>query len=440
MFSPAHYIFPYYPEVDLPDTHQHLQTPLSAGAAMINTTPHEPPIPLAGFYVRQSPFDGVHDDLYARAIAFESEGEEAVIISVDICALTDPFRADVTGRISAKYSVPKENILLSATHTHGGPALYEPPNPGVMNTSWLRGNPFGEKQKKYTEELKEKIVSVIGEARKNCAPVRIGFGAGSSPIGINRRALTSEGDVWLGVNPEGPSDSEVPVVRIDSESGKTLAILFNYGCHGTSMRSDQITGDWCGIASQYIEEKWGGGIIAPFLQGAGGDVNPIYNEKKEFDDRTGGADVLAKMLGEEVIGTARGIIPRYNGPVLAFQRTVALPGKRYMGLLGFDPHYDDMTEDTSPVPDTLLTMSALKVGDVMFAGSSGEIFSEIGMDFKRKSPNKNVMFIGLCNGYSSYVLSDAEINRGGYEYNATIIREGGQAAVVDTLLGFAAEM
>ena len=278
MFSPAHYIFPYYPEVDLPDTHQHLHTPLSAGAAKINTTPHEP-IPLAGFYIRQGPFDGVHDDLYARAVAFESEGVEAVIINVDICAFTDPFRDDVTSRIAAKHSVPKENILLSATHTHGGPALYEPPGPGVMFTSWIRENPFAEKQKKYTEELKEIIVSVTGEARKNCVPARIGFSAGSSPIGINRRALTSEGDVWLGVNPEGPSDSEVPVVRIDSESGNTLAILFNYGCHSTSMRSDQITGDWCGIASQYIEEKWGSGIIAPFLQGAGGDVNPIYNEK-----------------------------------------------------------------------------------------------------------------------------------------------------------------
>lgn len=228
MFSPARYIFPYYPEVDLPDTHRHLHTPLRAGAAKIVTTPHEP-IPLAGFYVRQGPFDGVHDDLYARAVAFESETVGVVIISVDICALTDPFRDDVTSRIAAKYSVPKENILLSATHTHGGPALYEPPNSGVMNTSWIRGNPFGEKQKKYTEELKEKIVRVVGEARKNCAPARIGFGAGSSSIGINRRALTSEGDVWLGVNPEGPSDSEVPVVRIDSESGKTLAILFNYG-------------------------------------------------------------------------------------------------------------------------------------------------------------------------------------------------------------------
>jgi len=425
--------------VDLPDTHNHLYSPLNAGAAKIVTTPSEP-IPLAGFYVRQGLFDGVHDEMYARAVAVESEGMEAVIISVDICAFTDPFWDDVTSRIAAKYSVPKENILLSATHTHGGPALYEPPNPGVMNTSWIRESPYGEKQKKYSEELKEKIIRVVGEARNNCVPARIGYGAGSSTIGINRRALTSEGDVWLGVNPEGPLDCEVPVVRIDSVSGKTIAILFNYGCHGTSMKSEQITGDWCGIASQYIEDTWGDGVIAPFLQGAGGDVNPIYNEKKAFDDPTGGADVLAKMLGEEVISTTQGIIPQHGGPVQAFQRTVALPGKRYRGLLGFDPHYDDMTEDTSPVPDTLLRMSALKVGCIMFAGSSGEIFSEIGMDFKRKSLNKNVVFMGLCNGYSSYVLSDAEIIRGGYEYNATIIREGGQAAVVDTLLGFAAEM
>jgi len=286
----------------------------------------------------------------------------------------------------------------------------------------------------------EKILRVVGEARQKSVPARIGFGAGSSSIGINRRALTSKGDVWLGVNPDGPTDPEVPVVRIDSESGKTFALLFNYGCHGTSMMSEQITGDWCGLASQYIEDTWGGDIIAPFLSGAGGDVNPMYNEKKEFDNRTGGADVLAMMMGEEVISVAKDITPQYNGPVQASQRIVTVPGKQYLGLLGFDPQYDTLAKDSSPVPDTPLRMSILKVGNVVFAGSSGEIFSEIGMDFKKKSPCQNVVFIGLCNGYSSYVLSDGEIHRGGYEYNASIVGKGGQAAVINTLLDLVAEL
>jgi len=422
----------------VPSSESHAGSPLRVGAAKINITPSAA-IPLAGFYVRQGPFKGVHDNLYARAVVFESEGVEAVIITVDICELSEHFWNDVTDRIAKKHPIPKDHILLNSSHTHGGPALYEPPDPRVPSASWLEENPYENLQKQYTEELKKKIVEVISEARNKFVPARIGFGSGSSSIGINRRALTVQGDVWLGVNPDGPTDPEVPVVRIDSEDGKTLAVIFNYGCHGTSMISEQLTGDWCGLTSQYIENKWGDGVIAPFLSGAAGDVNPIYEEKKEFDARTGGADVLAMMMGEEVIRVAKGITPQVTGPVQASQHVASVPGKRYLGLLGFDPKYDELALDTSPVPDTKIRMSALKVGKVVFAGSSGEIFSEIGMDFKEKSPYQWTLFMGLCNGYSSYILSDREISRGGYEYNASIVKSGGQTAVVNTLLDLVRE-
>ena len=79
-------------------------------------------------------------------------------------------------------------------------------------------------------------------------------------------------------------------------------------------------------------------------------------------------------------------------------------------------------------------MSVLKAGDIVFAGVSGEIFSEIGMDFKKKSALDRVLFMGLCNGYSSYILPDDDTRRGGYEYNASVVKEGGQEAVVNMLL------
>ena len=38
-----------------------------------------------------------------------------------------------------------------------------------------------------------------------------------------------------------------------------------------------------------------------------------------------------------------------------------------------------------------------------------------------------------------YILADMEISRGGYEDNASIVKSGGQAAVVNTLLDLVAE-
>ena len=413
-------------------------TLLRAGAAKIRVTPSEP-VALAGFYVRQGPFKGIHDELYARAVVFESGGVVAAVVSVDVCVLTDIFCDDVMVRTAEKYPIPRDHILLNASHTHGGPALYEPPGSGVLNAFWLDENPYADNQKKYTEALKEKIVQVVGEARQKLVPAHIGFGKGSCSIGINRRALTAKGDFVIGVKPGGPIDPEVCIVRVDDLEGKTLALMFNHGTHGVSMMSEQLTGDWCGIASQYIEEIWGEGVIAPFLSGAAGDVNSIYVQRKDFDDPSGNANMLAEIIGKEVIRAAQGITPEFTGPVKASQRVAAVPGKRYLGLLGIDPEYEERAKNTSPVPDTRLLMSALRVGEVIFAASSGEVFCEIGREFKEKSPYPRSLFMGITNGYSSYILTDREIGRGGYEYNASVVKSGGQAAVVNTLLDLVAE-
>jgi len=412
---------------------------LRAGAAKIVTTPSEP-VPLAGFYERQGVFTGVHDDLYARAVVFESQGIMTAVIAVDICMFSDFFWEDVSGRIEDRLSIPKTNILLNATHTHGGPALYDPPDAGFIDAAFMAENPYEDREKRYTEELKKKLVQVVAEAHGRLEAASIGFGRGSLSIGVNRRAVRKQGDVWLGVNPDGPVDREVIVVRVDALDGGTIALLFNHGVHGVSMMSTELTGDWCGIAAQNVEKAFGGGIVAPFLSGAAGDVNTIHLQKTEFDDPSGGAEILAAAASEEVIRVGKDITGDSAGPVLAAQRSVALPGKRYMGLLGYDPRFDALKDDTSPVPDTQLRMSLLTVDSVAFAGVSGEIFSEIGMEFKKKSPFGRSLFIGNTNGYASYVMSDREIERGGYEYNASVVQHGGQEAIVGTLVEMANDL
>ena len=405
-----------------------------AGVSKINITPSER-IPMAGFYARQEPFTGVHDDLFARAVVFEYGGVEAALIAVDTCVLPESFWADTTSRIAGKYPIPQECIIINASHTHSGPALYTPPGLNDLNAYWPHeNNPYEDKQKRYTEALKINIVSVVGEARNNLRSARIGFGKGISSIGNNRREKTPEGGTIIGIHPDGPVDRELSVVRIDSDSGETLAVMFNLGVHGTSMMTDHITGDWCGRASQYIEEQWGDGIIALFLSGASGDVNPIFNVTETTDAENYAADILGKRVGNEVIRVAENIKTETCSSLYTAQRVTSVPGKRYLGLLGFDQYYDELAKDTSPVPDTDIRMSVLKAGDIVFAGASGEIFSKISMDFKKKSMLSRVLFMGLCNGYSSYILPDDDIRHGGYEYNASVVKAGGQEAVVTTLL------
>jgi len=412
---------------------------LCAGASKLKITPTEP-VPLAGFYDRQGLSEGVHDDLFVRTVVFESEGVEAVVISLDICILTNPFWEDMIDKIGHAFPLTKRRVFMNATHTHGGPAVADPEGQGFMDISFLNPNPHIELQRRFTESLKETILESIRVARGIVRPSRIGFATGSIDIGVNRREESPEGKAVAGVNPSGPVDRNLHVIKIDTLDGDTVALLYNNGAHGVSMMTREMTGDWPGLASQEIEAALGGDAVAAYISGAAGDVNPVYRGVKSFDSPYGTAQDLARTVKDEVMTVAEGIVPEYQGPIIAQQREMTLPGKRYLGLIGFDPAYDELAKDLSPAPPTELRMTALRIGELLIAGVNAEVFCEIGMEFKEKSPFDNSFFAGNTNGYQSYVLTDSEIARGGYEYNASLITEGGHRAIVDTLLDMAGEL
>src|SRR5207302_4645375 len=91
----------------------------------------------------------------------------------------------------------------------------------------------------------------------------------------NRRAITPNGDRFLGVNPEGPCDHEVLVVRLDALENNPLATLVNYACHPTIMGPPNrlITPDYPGATKRVVEQALGGKCF--FLQGSAGDQGPL---------------------------------------------------------------------------------------------------------------------------------------------------------------------
>ncbi len=402
-------------------------TPLRAGAAKVKITP-DYPVQMEGYGVRLGFSTGVHDDIFARAVVFESDGVQAVIVTLDICNIGDEFRDKVLKRLRKEYGLPAEHIMLCATHTHGAPRTISPPwfYEGLKEKpSWYEDFKDGpsEVTKRFTQELYDHIVTAVGEALRKLEPARVGFGSGALHIGVNRRARSVSGETFLGQNPEGPVDRSLPVVRVESLAGKTLAILFEGGVHGTATGSKNylISGDWCGLASLYVEEQWGDDVVAPFLAGASANVNPIYHSDKGFGTTNGEIEVLGIMAGEEVVRVAKDIKYFSQGPVIATQRDVRLPGKEYKS-------YD------VPAPDVSLRMSALKVGNVVFTGASGEIVCQIGMAVKDQSPYRHTLFISNCNGYTGYVPTDEIRPKGGMEVRNSRIMKGGDRAIIDTLL------
>ena len=150
------------------------------------------------------------------------------------------------------------------------------------------------------DNLKHLLTGCAVAADRQLRPARIGTGNGSSHIGINRRELDESGKIFLGENPDGPIDPTVGVIRIDEPSGKPMAVLFNYGCHTVTMGPKflGLSPDFPGPARELIESATGAMPI--FLQGAGGDINPITGIGPTEDD-TENMTRLGQSLGAEVV-------------------------------------------------------------------------------------------------------------------------------------------
>ena len=63
-----------------------------------------------------------------------------------------------------------------------------------------------------------------------------------------------------------------------------------------------------------------------------------------------------------------------------------------------------------PVP-----VHTLRVNDLGIAGLHGEVFVEIGLDIKERSPFPQTMVIGLANGSTGYIATDKALDEGSSE-------------------------
>ena len=91
---------------------------------------------------------------------------------------------------------------------------------------------------------------------------------------MNRREWTPKG-VILGVNPRGPCDRTVPVLRAESPDGTLRAVVFGAATHNTTLGPScyEICADYAGFAQEDLERRYPG-VQAMFMLGCAGDSDP----------------------------------------------------------------------------------------------------------------------------------------------------------------------
>jgi neutral ceramidase len=236
-----------------------------AGVSKVNITPGEP-IWLSGFANRNRPSEGVLQQIWVKALALEDEtGALSVIVTSDLQGFSRAMSDQIAAAASARYKLPRERLLLNASHNHSAPVTND-----VLPLYYDLAPEPQAVVDHYTRALPGKVLEAVGAAIANLGPAMLSFEQGLAGFAVNRRRSRPNTR-----HLPGPVDQDVPVLAIrEAASGALKAVLFGYSCHTTTLAGYQISGDWAGFAQAAIERHHPS-AVALFLNGCGADSNPL---------------------------------------------------------------------------------------------------------------------------------------------------------------------
>ncbi|MBL4886663.1 MAG: hypothetical protein JKY95_19325 [Planctomycetaceae bacterium] len=275
---------------------------LSAGVAKVDVT---------------HPHGLINDRSYVRALVIKNGETTAVIVSVDAVAIgeigkiSNDYLGNVRSQIQKDLKIKPEHMLFNASHCHSV----------VCN------------------EIEQLTVQAIKQAASNMVPVTIGVGSGHEDrIMENRRLLMADGteiDVRHAyslppdaqVKEVGPVDPEIGILRLNRADGRVLAVVYQFACHPIQgVPSGGNTADITGFSSSVIEDNLGEETVALFIQGCGGDINPVHYKDVDYPRD---AEPLGNLLALSTLKAVRKLECKADNRLAVINEVIELPGANY---------------------------------------------------------------------------------------------------------------
>jgi hypothetical protein len=367
-----------------------VESNLRAGAVKVDITP-PPNTPVIGHPRKTS---GVRDPIRAGVLLLDDGKTKAAIAAFDLISAGDALVRSVREAIESKAGVPRGNILVAASHNHSGPDF--------------------EKETAWAKSVVAKIAAAAAEASSSMRPVTVGYGEDTIGFGINRRKVI-DGRAVVRLNPDGPNDRRVKVLRFDDGQSLTpLAVLMHAVCHpcfftwGDNATPPypegypKMSADFPGEAQSFVEKVYDGQTRALFLQGCAGDIRPNlpgdpYRCADEADIQWAGHDLggaVVRALARSMIREVRSHRPAVYKVRCASEK-VTLPGK------------------DGPVKAELM---ALKIGPYLLLTMPGEPMVEYGFKLEQSIADRAIpIVVGYANGSIGYIATAQAYKVGGYE-------------------------
>ncbi|MBM4081095.1 MAG: hypothetical protein FJ278_15435 [Planctomycetes bacterium] len=430
---------------------------LLAGAAKTNITPPLGVTLSGSFYPRQA--NDVYDELHAKAIALSDGATKVAIVVCDLIAMTRDRMDAVKARAEKLCGIPAANIFISCTHTHSGPA-----------PCWVLGVP---PENAYMDWACLKIADAVALAARRMRDAQAGAAVGSVPDQVfNRRWWLTDGTVRMNpglqnpnlVRPAGPTDPDLAILAIETPEREPIALLANYALHYVGAGSGtEICADYFAFFGRAMARMVNADardpqreFLAIMSNGCSGDINNVNFAQPRHSltqiPRAKAAQV-ADVCAAEALRLWRERTQMSRDVTLGVAAKEVSVRKRHIAPDDLQAAKERMAKgktsdrDTdwfwawmkvmvSEMPDTFPTrLQALRIGDVGLVGLPGEIFVEIGLQIKARSPFRVTMPIELANGYLGYTCTDKSLKEGSYETQiatSSIPAAGTEALYVET--------
>ena len=376
-----------------------------AAAVKADITPQSPQW-LMGYGARQS--TGVHDRIWHRVAALDDGATQVFLIASDLCIFSPSVYDDVTAELQKETGIQPRQVWWTVTHTHSAPEV----GPPGMYDVLLKGRSEHPWSREYLQFVKSTLISAIKDARAQLAPARIAIGTGMSRANINRRARDLDGSISLGLNPDGPVDRQIGLIRLERPDGSLIGLIANYAMHGTVLggQSTEISGDGPGVVAAYLEDK----LSAPalYINGAAGNIAPIYTVQPDIKRSHLGE--YRVLLGDKILDANRSLGP--GGPDAALwlgEKWIETPRKSGMGWPEDLPTYASKASGGADL--VRIPVRFLRIGDAVLWGAPVELFCEIALRVRSDSPFRNTFFLGYANGWLGYLPTAEAFRQGGYE-------------------------
>jgi len=419
---------------------------LTAGVSCLDITP-----PLGTRmrgYFEERTASTVHDPLHVRSFALEDSGAAVAVAVCDVIGVSRKYLDQAKARIAETTGLQPEQVLIACTHTHTGPETGDDA---------------------YTEWLWGRIADGVRVAWQAREEAEVGWARTTEDrLVFNRRYRMADGTVQTNpgvrnpdvVEPAGPTDPEVGVMVLRRPGRGPLGLLGNYALHYVGIPDDftSFSADYFGFFSTLIQRLRGESFVAALSNGASGDINNVNvmgrvtnrNDHYQHCERAAAlvaanalwawneADFireapLAGALAEVTLAARPPATPEDLARAQEIEDRLAAGQPVLMGERSFQRRVRRF-EATPPTAHTTV-VQALRIGDLALVSAPGELFVELGLEIKRRSPFAQTMVLELGNDSVGYIPTARAFEEGAYEPNSTPYMPGFGEQIVEAAVG-----